>query len=241
MTDYDVGYRKPPQHSQFKKGVSGNPRGRPKRPTHAMPKWYEEEMKAIIRLEAYRLVEINENGKQIKVPLIQAIIRRQGVSAAQGRPHAMRSFIEMLRSIEEGSASAYEAYAKTLIDYKTEVGREYERRKKLNPAEPEPLPHPDDIIISPLTGAVELRGPMTEREKAVWDRIEKSDAAIAELEESLAKDPDNPDNEFIKEELDHERRIRKLLARVVPDYRPRPSRRVARQEAMKRAFKSFFE
>lgn len=29
--DYDVGYGKPPQQSQFKKGQSGNPYGRPKR------------------------------------------------------------------------------------------------------------------------------------------------------------------------------------------------------------------
>ncbi|HPG28775.1 MAG TPA: DUF5681 domain-containing protein [Myxococcota bacterium] len=28
--DYDVGYGKPPKHTQFKPGQSGNPRGRPK-------------------------------------------------------------------------------------------------------------------------------------------------------------------------------------------------------------------
>ena len=27
--DYDVGYRKPPRHTRFTKGQSGNPRGRP--------------------------------------------------------------------------------------------------------------------------------------------------------------------------------------------------------------------
>ncbi|WP_082512564.1 DUF5681 domain-containing protein [Afipia sp. Root123D2] len=27
-----VGYKKPPRHTQFKKGQSGNPKGRPKRP-----------------------------------------------------------------------------------------------------------------------------------------------------------------------------------------------------------------
>jgi hypothetical protein len=31
MVDDSVGYRKPPKHSKFKKGVTGNPKGRPKR------------------------------------------------------------------------------------------------------------------------------------------------------------------------------------------------------------------
>jgi len=31
MSDYDVGYGKPPKSGRFKPGVSGNPKGRPKR------------------------------------------------------------------------------------------------------------------------------------------------------------------------------------------------------------------
>src|SRR5271169_6605312 len=31
MSDYDIGYRKPPKRSRFKAGESGNPKGRPKR------------------------------------------------------------------------------------------------------------------------------------------------------------------------------------------------------------------
>ena len=66
MTDYDVGYRKPPKQSKFKKGETGNPRGRPKRTTHAMPEWREARMKAIIRQEAYRLIDIKRKRQEDK-------------------------------------------------------------------------------------------------------------------------------------------------------------------------------
>jgi uncharacterized protein DUF5681 len=222
MADYDVGYGKPPKHGRYKKGESGNPRGRPKRPRHAMPKAHEERMKAIMFQEAYRLIEIQEGGKKTRLPLIQVIIRRLGVSAAQGRSRAMRYFMDMLHSIEEGNFAAYSACLKTMIDYKLDVGQDFEHCKKLNPSEPDPIPHPDDIIIDTPTGTFEVRGPMTKDEKVWWDRIEDTEAEIAELEQMLAEDPKN---KFLEEELAHAREVRKFCARAVPDYKPRPSRR----------------
>ena len=238
MADYDVGYKKPPKRSRFKKGETGNPRGRPKRPKHAVPEMYETRMKALILLEAYRLVDIQEGGKKTRLPLIQAIIRRLGVSAAQGRSRPMRYFMELLHSIEDENFSAYSAYAKAMMAYKEDVGKEFARRKKLNPSEPDPVPHPDDIIVNMSTGAVEIRGPMTEQEKVVWDGIEDTEATIAELEDMLVEDPNN---EVLKEDLAFRRELRKLYARAVPDYKPRPSRRHARQKAKLRAFKRLFE
>ena len=35
-TDSTVGFKKPPKHTQFKKGKSGNPRGRPKAPPFSL-------------------------------------------------------------------------------------------------------------------------------------------------------------------------------------------------------------
>ena len=35
--DYEVGYRKPPQHSRFEKGRSGKPEGRPKGASSCSP------------------------------------------------------------------------------------------------------------------------------------------------------------------------------------------------------------
>jgi Family of unknown function (DUF5681) len=230
--DHEVGYKKPPRHGQFKKGQSGNPRGRPRRLKHTAWEAFSERMKALMLQEAYRLVDIQEGGKKISLPLVQVMIRKMGVLAAQGNARAMRDYMDLLRVIEEEKSALYSGYLKKLFDYKMDVGEEFQRRKKFNPSEPAPLPHPDDIVDNSATGTIELCGPMTEEEEVWWNRIEDSEVAITILQAVLAADPTN---EVARKELAHERKVRKRLALVVPDYKPRPSRRKQRKAKLMRA------
>lgn len=66
--NYEVGYKKPPKETQFKKGQSGNPSGRKKKP---IPKSLHE---AII-LELAETVTIRENGKTIKMPKYELLAK----------------------------------------------------------------------------------------------------------------------------------------------------------------------
>ena len=89
---YEVGYRKPPGHTQFHKGQSGNPGGRPRRPARRL----EE----LALYEAYRPTVVMEDGHAVPMPAIQAVLRSQLQSAASGNVRAQRDILAMIQHIE---------------------------------------------------------------------------------------------------------------------------------------------
>jgi hypothetical protein len=91
---YEVGYGKPPRHTQFQKGRSGNPRGRP-------PRDPVRRMKALMLKEAYRGIAINEGGLMVPATAMQAILRSQVDLAISGNGVAQRAIVAAVREIEE--------------------------------------------------------------------------------------------------------------------------------------------
>jgi len=94
---YEVGYRKPPRHTQFQKGQSGNPGGRPRR---SLPARLDE----LALDEAYRPTIVVEDGVARPMPVIQAILRRQLQSAAGGNARAQRDVLAMIRDVERAQS-----------------------------------------------------------------------------------------------------------------------------------------
>jgi hypothetical protein len=224
LGDYEVGYGRPPAASRFEKGQSGNPKGRPRgsknRTTSTSPN--EELMKAIFREEAYRMVSVNDGQGQVMMPMVQAVARSIAVRAAKGDHRSQRLFTQLLGTIERDQMRQRDELVKTAIDYKVGWEEELERRNALGITHlPEPLPHPDHIVIDMHTRDVRITGPMTEEQKAVWDKLQaqkqECDETIAELEEMLKEKCTKRDREFLLDDIEREKRIRARIARMIPD------------------------
>ena len=220
---YEEGYAKPPSHSRFKPGQSGNPSGRPKgsKNRSRLPALNEERLKDIIMEEAYRTISLNDAHGQVTIPMAQAIIRSLAVNAAKGNQRAQRLFTQLLGATERDNKRLHDEWLQTAIEYKVDWERELERRKALGIEAPEPIPHPDHVIIDMATGQVRITGPMTKEEKVVWDKFrarkDECEQTIAELEDTLRRRPRHPRREIMLDEIEREKKIRAIISRAVPD------------------------
>lgn len=115
--DYAVGYGRPPQAYRWRKGVSGNPKGRPKRAERA---WTARQFDTDFLLEANAMKQIVVNGKVQSVSMIQLVIRRLLTDAAQGKFRAVRDAIKLLQQANRGRAFANPA----LFDFLEKLERE---------------------------------------------------------------------------------------------------------------------
>jgi hypothetical protein len=89
--DYEVGYGKPPRHTRFVKGQSGNPRGRP--PS-------AKNLKTLLNEALNQPLMITENGGCRKISKRQAIITQLVNRSATADFRAMKLLLDIMREIE---------------------------------------------------------------------------------------------------------------------------------------------
>ena len=87
--DYEVGYCKPPRHSQFKPGQSGNPRGRPKS---------SKNMATVFADLLAQRIPVRVNGQRRSVPVMEALVQRMLAKALEGNARDMAAFMKLVQT-----------------------------------------------------------------------------------------------------------------------------------------------
>src|SRR3984893_11926110 len=172
-------YRNPPVEHRFRKGISGNPKGRPRKnralvstKVNGRPGiGFEDRIKSLAIEEAYRLIAIREGDRTERIPVIQAILRKVAVAAANGNTRAQQNILSLVIGAEADRRVASTQLLKTAIGYKEHWHRVLAERARTGSTGPEPVPHPDDVLVDYETGNIRIDGPVMEEQKEAQNRL----------------------------------------------------------------------
>lgn len=90
-----VGYCKPPAHTRFQKGRSGNPKGRP-----AGPRNIQDAIHWALR----KTITVTEGGKRRRMSMAEVIVTRLANRVTSGEPKAIVTATAILRHGREAAA-----------------------------------------------------------------------------------------------------------------------------------------
>jgi Family of unknown function (DUF5681) len=190
-----IGYGKPPAKYRFKKGRSGNPLGRPRKiaPPNlsSVPNLVDE----FIVKEALRPIPIRDGNKVSEITVIEAVVRSMGLAAMKGDHRAQKAILGLIKPVQDQRLNERAALFKKVVDYKDHWRDEFAAYDQRGLKRPEPVPHPDDIVLDNQTMGVRFNGPVSFDEKRQWDEAEsRRDEALEEVAESRALLKSDPKN-----------------------------------------------
>ena len=187
-TGYEVGYAKPPKGTQFKKGQSGNPDGRPKGSKNKPKPVTTKSFNKIILDEAYREIPVNDAAGSITMPILQAGLRSMTVKAARGDHRSLKLLTDLIEQAEAEETQRMQFELDRVTEYLIRADQEVQRREKNGQSVADIIPHPDDIFINYDTGTVTVIGPLTYTDKKRMMRLLEVREQVLELIEEHEED-----------------------------------------------------
>ena len=240
-----VGYKSPPAEHRFQKGKSGNPKGRPPKEREPKPERSKGQLQLddVVMIEALRPIQVRENDQVIEMPMIQAVMRSLGVQAVKGHHRSQLAIASMVRDIQSTVQEAKMSAVLAAWEYKKHWREVFESHDRRGIPRPEPIPHPDDIVINEREMTLLFNGPSTHDEKAKWDHVAEQQKSFEADREECAKALKRPGKhrEYYQKEYDEADMLARLLKAMYPDEqtRRRPGFDIhdwrERQPAMKEA------
>jgi Family of unknown function (DUF5681) len=95
--DYEVGYGKPPRDAGFKKGQSGNPRGRPPG---------SKNLTTLLNDALNQRVTITEDGRQRKITKREAVMKQLVNKSASADPRSLKMLLDLMLNLEARARTA---------------------------------------------------------------------------------------------------------------------------------------
>ena len=154
---HGVGYKRPPAGTRFKKGQSGNPKGRPKRDGGTGTPLTRD----LVLREGQRMITIREGEENRQIPTIEAVIRAENVTAIKGNPYAQRHVIQTFAWAERERRAKIAEDVRFWSDYVEKYRAVIASAEKEGLEPPATLPHPEDVVINDEAG-VRFIGPTNE-------------------------------------------------------------------------------
>mgnify|MGYP000881550391 CR=1 FL=1 len=170
--DSTGGYGKPPPEHRFKKGKSGNPKGRPRKvkKTPEPPKFRDGILGSLLEQEAFRTLQLHENGKPVEITAAEAVMRSIIIAGMKGNRLDKKFAFQTLRQEEkealERSTESYLFWSKK----KAEGAAKIALHEKEGVALPRLYPHPDDILLDETKIKVHILGPMNKDQAIPFEK-----------------------------------------------------------------------